>query len=187
MSVIQNWMTIPIQKRANVGIFLCIIGIIITLMIVNGFFFHHKGFVKGFKEGYEKGYKAGVLSNPIQSSVPDTIYQIKWVNRYITTQKVVTRIDTVYVHGEPYEVAHMDTTVVGENYRIRTQTAYYGYLHKFDFTQDINVKDSVKTVYKTNYVNLPPVTKYKTNWTATWMGAIIGGCAGAWIDHKLHK
>ena len=112
--------------------------------------------------------------------VRDTIRQVVYHDR------IKAVIDTVIIDaGEAITYkASLDTTIIADHYRIRTEIDY------FHPDQLFNMRQSVAVAVDTVYVNRDRIitnTVKRTNWNATAIGVALGIAGGFTISELLSR
>lgn len=111
---------------------------------------------------------------------PDTIHVHHWHTDTIEKERIIPRIDTVFVAMPDSTIqigyiASMDTTHIIPVGEIRTKINFYHPQQMFDFYQTAKVR--ADTIY-VNRTRILTQTKTKHKWEYTALGALAGVLAG---------
>lgn len=113
-------------------------------------------------------------------TVTDTLVVTKTVEKVVWRDRIVAKVDTVYVGSEIVDVvASMDTTVVSDRTTVRTEVAFHTLPQTFDFRQHISSEVDTVYVFKNNFIT-NTVEVPRTNW---WI--VLGGTAAGLLGGVL--
>ena len=132
--------------------------------------------------------KAVVSPKPITTEVVKTeIVTVRdTIRQFVYRDRIKAVIDTVKIDaGEAITYrASLDTTIIADHYRIRTQVDYFHPDQIFSLRQNVTV--AVDTVY-VNRDRIVTNTVKRTNWNATAIGVALGIAGGFTISELLSR